>query len=52
MRERSTLTTGIAVYTLNRTKLQEKQVRWLKLASGIVIIGLGFMLLFAPEKLV
>ena len=43
---------GIAVYTLNRQKLQEKQGRWLKLASGVVIIVLGLMLLLAPEHLV
>jgi hypothetical protein len=46
------LIVGIAVYTLNRQKLQEKQGRWLKLASGVVIIVLGLMLLLAPEHLV
>jgi uncharacterized membrane protein HdeD (DUF308 family) len=46
------LIVGIAIYTLNRQKLQEKQGRWLKLASGVVIIVLGLMLLLAPEHLV
>ena len=46
------LIVGIAIYTLNRQKLQEKQGRWLKLASGVVIIVLGLMLLLAPEYLV
>ena len=45
------LIVGIAIYTLNRQKLQEKRGRWLKLASGVVIIVLGLMLLFAPEHL-
>jgi hypothetical protein len=42
---------GIAVYTLNRTKLQQRQGRWLKLASAIVIIVLGLMLLVSPDYL-
>ena len=46
------LIVGIAIYTLNRQKLQEKRGRWLKLASGVVIIVLGLMLLLAPEHLV
>lgn len=45
------LVVGIAVYTLSRTKLQERQGRWLKLVSAVVIIGLGLALLIAPERL-
>jgi uncharacterized membrane protein HdeD (DUF308 family) len=45
------LMVGIAVYTLSQTKLPEKPGRWLKLASGVDIIALGLMLVFAPEHL-
>ena len=41
----------ITVFTMNRLKLQEKQGRWLKLISGLVIIMLGFILLAAPGML-
>jgi hypothetical protein len=43
---------GIAVVTLGRRKLQERGGRWLKLLSGLVILTLGLLLLFAPEALV
>ena len=41
----------IAVVTLSRRKLQEGAGRWLKLASGLVMAGLGAILLLAPEWL-
>lgn len=41
----------IAVVTLSRRKLQEKAGRWLKLASGLVMTGLGAVLLLQPEWL-
>ncbi len=42
----------IAVVTLSRQKLQERAGRWLKLASGMVMAGLGVVLLLAPEWLI
>jgi len=42
----------ITVFTMNRLKLQEKQGRWLKLISGLVIFTLGFILLAAPGMLI
>ncbi len=45
------LIVGIAVYTLSQTRLQVRQGRWLKLASALVIIALGLVLLLAPEHL-
>lgn len=41
----------ITVFTMNRLKLQEKQGRWLKLISGLVIFTLGLILLTAPAML-
>lgn len=41
----------IAVVTLSRLKLQEGAGRWLKLASGLVMAGLGAILLLVPEWL-
>lgn len=41
----------IAVTTLGRRKLQEREGRWLKLISGVVMLGLGMMLLFKPAWL-
>jgi len=38
----------IAVTTLSRSKLQERAGRWLKLASGVVMVGLGAVLLVRP----
>ncbi|MDO9164365.1 MAG: NrdH-redoxin, partial [Methylococcaceae bacterium] len=35
----------VGVITLSQRRLQEKQGRWLKLISGIVMIGLGVYLL-------
>ena len=41
----------VAVYSLNKFKLQEKQGRWLKLISGLVVLALGVLLLLAPDYL-
>jgi glutaredoxin len=41
----------IAVVTLSHHKLQEREGRWLKLISGLVMLGLGVLLLLAPERL-
>ena len=41
----------IAVVTLSHHKLQQREGRWLKLISGLVMLGLGVLLLFAPEWL-
>jgi threonine/homoserine/homoserine lactone efflux protein len=45
------LMVAIAVVTLSRRKLQERAGRWLKLAGGSVMIGLGIVLLFHPQWL-
>lgn len=42
---------GIAVVTLGRHKLQERGGRYLKLISGIAILAMGLVLLFAPHWL-
>ena len=42
----------IAVVTLGRRKLQEKEGRWLKLISGALILALGVVMIFKPEWLV
>jgi hypothetical protein len=42
----------IAVVTLSHRKLQEREGRWLKLISGLVMLGLGVLLLFAPQHLI
>jgi glutaredoxin len=41
----------IAVITLGRHKLDEREGRWLKLISGIVMIGLGMMLVLRPNMM-
>lgn len=41
----------VAVVTLSREKLQEKGARWLKLVSGVVMLGLGVILMLRPELL-
>lgn len=40
------------VATLSHSKMQETQGRWLKLASGLVILLLGLVMLFRPDWLV
>lgn len=47
-----TLMVVIVVYTLSRTKLQEKTGRFLKLISGTIIIILGSLLILFPDLLV
>lgn len=42
---------AIAVVTLTRTRLQERGGRWLKLASGAVILALGLLMLLRPSWL-
>jgi hypothetical protein len=41
----------LAVATLGRRKLQEKEGRWLKLLSGVVMLGLGTALIVQPAWL-
>ncbi len=41
----------VAVVTLSHRKLQAREGRWLKLISGSVMLGLGVLLLVAPEQL-
>ena len=41
----------IVVTTLSHRKLQEREGRWLKLLSGIVILALGGVMIFRPELL-
>lgn len=36
---------GVGVYTLSQRRLQEKEGRWLKMISGLVMVGLGIYLL-------
>jgi hypothetical protein len=43
---------GLAAVTLSRRKLQEAGGRWLKLASGVVMLGLGAVLIAHPAWLV
>lgn len=43
------LVVALAVVTLGRRKLQEHEGRWLKLASGLVMLGLGAVLIAKPE---
>jgi hypothetical protein len=42
----------IAVTTLGRRKLQEKEGRWLKFVSGVLIVTLGIVMIFKPDWLV
>jgi glutaredoxin/cytochrome c biogenesis protein CcdA len=41
----------IGVVTLSQRRLQEREGRWLKLISGVVMLGLGILLLAMPEWL-
>jgi glutaredoxin len=43
---------GIAVVTLSHHQLQTGGARWLKLISGLVMIGLGSLLLVKPDWLI
>ena len=40
---------AIGVITLSQRRLQEKEGRWLKLISGLVMVGLGIYLIVAPD---
>jgi uncharacterized membrane protein HdeD (DUF308 family) len=42
---------GIAVITLSRGRMQERSGRVLKLVSGVIMLLLGLLLLFAPNVL-
>ena len=42
---------AIGVITLSRERLQEKEGRWLKLISGVVMLWLGVVLIVKPEWL-
>jgi len=44
------LMVGIVVVTLGRRKMQEKEGRWLKLISGIVIVVLGIYMIFDATR--
>lgn len=46
------LAVAIVVYTLSRTRLQEKAGRILKLISGTIVAALGIYLLFFPDMLI
>jgi hypothetical protein len=46
------LMVACVVITLGRHKLQEREGRWLKLASGAAILTLGLVMIFKPELLV
>ncbi|MEQ9409108.1 MAG: glutaredoxin domain-containing protein [Fuerstiella sp.] len=46
------LLVAVVVITLSRKKLQESQGRWLKLLSGLVILGLGIVMIAKPDLLV
>ena len=40
---------AVGVITLSQRRLQEKEGRWLKLISGLVMVGLGIYLLLVPR---
>ncbi|MDO8418549.1 MAG: glutaredoxin family protein [Rubrivivax sp.] len=46
------LMVGLAVAALGSGKLTERAGRWLKLVSGLVMLGLGLVLLLRPQWLV
>lgn len=41
----------LVVVTLDKTRLQEKQGRWLKLVSGAFVLALGVIMIVKPELL-
>ena len=41
----------IGVVTLSQQRLQEREGRWLKFVSGVVMVGLGVILIAKPEWL-
>lgn len=40
---------SIGIVTLSQRRLQEQEGRWLKLISGVVMVGLGIYLLMMPQ---
>ncbi|MCA9135511.1 MAG: hypothetical protein KDB00_02100 [Planctomycetales bacterium] len=46
-----TVLVAVVVTTLSHRKLQEREGRWLKLLSGLVILVLGLVMLLRPEWL-
>lgn len=46
------LMVAIAVIALSNRKLTERSGRWLKLISGVVMLGLGCVLILQPELLI
>ncbi len=42
---------GVFAWTLGSRKLQEREGRALKLLSGLMMLGLGLLLIFAPDAL-
>lgn len=46
-----TVMVAIAVVTLGRHRLQEREGRWLKLVSGAVMMALAAVLLIRPDWL-
>ena len=42
---------GLFVATMGRRKLSEREGRFLKLLSGLMMLGLGLMLIFSPDRL-
>ena len=42
---------GIAIATLSNRRLQRNEARWLKLASGTIMLGLGALLIIEPAWL-
>jgi glutaredoxin len=45
------LVLAVAIYTLSHHRLQQREARWLKLLSGVVMLGLGVVLLIQPDWL-
>ena len=46
-----TILFAIVVATLSHRRLQEREGRWLKLVSGVVILALGLVMILRPEWL-
>lgn len=46
-----TILLAIVVATLSHRRLQEREGRWLKLLSGVVILALGLVMILRPEWL-
>jgi len=43
------LVLAVGVITLSQRRLQKQEGRWLKLLSGVVMVGLGVYLLALPH---